>query len=67
MHRFHQHGIRSTTRPHKKKPKKERPIIGTDLVTVVLEQVFPQGIPVDKFDVVMRWRDATIEFMKEVS
>lgn len=80
VHRFHTHHIigerhrgKPRRAPQRRRPPKKLPepaltaLEANDVVTVVLEQMFPHGIPVETLPAVLRWRDATLEFMKEVS
>jgi hypothetical protein len=65
MHRFHSHGIRSAKRQTPSKTVVEN-IKGTDIVNVVLTQLFPHGIPVSKVRAVLAWAQHTDDFVEQI-
>ena len=60
-HRRKQHGVISRRSKHDLAP-----LPGNDVVTTVLGVIFPGGIPIQHLDAVLRWRDATVAFLREV-
>ena len=69
-HRRSQHGVfvraRRKPEPRPGRPPKVKKLPGNDVVTTVLEVVFPRGIPARHLEAVIQWREQTIEFMERV-
>lgn len=59
-HRRNQHGI------VQRRSKYDRSLPGKDVVETVLGVIFPDGVPVRHLDAVIRWRAATVTFLREV-
>jgi hypothetical protein len=65
MHRWHVHGI-----PGKSKTISRTNVAtlvkGDDIVNIVLSQLFPGGVPVDKIRAVLVWSQHTDAFIEQV-